>query len=342
MATSRTDPVEAGTSLERLIRGYQFTRALHVVVELGLPAALADGPRDLASIAEVCGADAGSLQRFLRALTSIDMLSEPEPGVFASTPMLALLRSGAPGSRRDWLVLNAVDLSQTWEQLLHSVRTGETATALVYGMDSWTYRSLNPEHAARFDAGMTENSRRRIDAFITAVNLSHAKRVVDVGGGRGALIAAIARANPSAHCVLFDLPHVVAGAPAILGPLADSGRVDVVGGDFFEGVPAEADTYVLSMILHDWDDDAARKILIRCREAMSDGGVVLLYERSLPIGTEREWEPYFSDLNMLQGPGGRERDVDEWHNLLQSAGFAVDQIVPTPIGLSIIRAVPKA
>lgn len=325
-----------GEALERLLRGYQFTQALAVAVELGVPDLVSAGPRPLAQLADHCGADASALARLLRALTSIGVLEEPEPDVFAPTAMSELLRPGVPGSRRDWLALNAADLYQTWAKLGHSVRTGETATSLVYGMDSWTYRSLHPEQGARFDAAMTENSRRRIDAFIGTDDLSEANVVVDVGGGRGALIAAVATRYPSVRGILIDLPHVVAGAPAVLQGCAD--RVQVVAGDFFDAVPANGDVYVLSMILHDWDDDEAITILRRCHAAMADHSAVHVYERVLPDGTTRAWEPYFSDLNMLQGPGGRERTEPQWRSLLTAAGFVVRRIIPTPIGLSIIDA----
>ena len=334
--------VDAGARLERLVRGYQFTQALRVAVELAIPEALADGPQHVHDLAARCGADRDSLARLLRALTSVGVLDEPTADIFAATDLCHLLRPGVEGNRRDWLLMSAIDLYQTWAHLGHSVRTGETATSLLYGTDSWTYRAQHPEQAARFDAGMSENARRRVAAFVATYPLAGRRTVVDVGGGRGALLAGITRANPSVDGVLFDLPHVVAGTPNVLAAAGVADRIEIVAGNFFvDELPAGADVYVLCMVLHDWGDADAIAIVERCRAAMAADGVVLLYERVLGDGATRDWEPYFSDLNMLQGPGGRERSESEWRDVLAAGGLTLRQVVPTEVGLSILEAAPR-
>ena len=326
--------------LERLIRGYQFTQALRVAAELRIPDLLAGGPRTVAALADACGADRASLRRLLRALAAIDVLVERQRDVFDGTTASEMLRDGVPGSRRDWLLMNAADLYQTWAELRHSVRTGETATSLVYGMDSWSWRAQHPEQGARFDAAMADLSRRRVAAFVAAYDMGRFAVVVDVGGGRGTLLAGILAANPSCRGVLFDQPHVVAGASRVLAGAGVADRVDVVGGDFFESVPTGGDAYVLSMVLHDWPDDAAVAILARGRESMGPASTLVLYERVLPVGEQQPWDPYFSDLNMLQGPGGRERTALEWDALLAQAGFALhhNTVVSTETALNILEA----
>jgi len=169
--------------LERLVRGYQFTQALRVAVELSIPDRVTTGPRSATELAGESGAHAESLRRLLRALTALGVFTEPESGVFGPTSWSEALRED--GSQRAWLLLNSIDLYQTWAQLGHSVRTGETATSLVYGMDSWSWRAQQPELGARFDAAMTDLSRRRVDDFISSYDMSRFGTVVDVGGGRG-------------------------------------------------------------------------------------------------------------------------------------------------------------
>lgn len=330
-----------GATLDRLLRGYQFTQALFVAADLSIPDLVADGPTDVSVLAARCGAHPASLERLLRALTSLGVFAETDPGVFGPTSLSEALRDGVAGSRRAWLAFHAVDLYKTWAELGHSVRSGATATSLVYGMDSWTWRSLHPEQEARFDAAMSEASRSRVTAFVASYDMTPFRTVVDVGGGHGALVAGILGACPTSRGILFDQPHVVAGAPELLTSAGVADRVDVVAGDFFSHVPRGGDAYLLSLVLHDWDDDRAGVILERCRHAMAGGSVLLLYERVLPPGPDRPWDPYFSDLNMLQGPGGRERTETEWRTLLTAAGFDTHHTVPTPVGVSIIESSPS-
>ena len=327
------------TRLEQLVRGYQFTQALYVAVDLSIPDLVADGPQDVATLAASCGAHRASLARLLRALTSVGVFVEVEPCVFGPTSLSDALREGVEDSLRAWLVLNAVDLYQTWGELGHSVRTGETATSRVYGMDSWTWRSLHPEQGTRFDAAMSERSRRRVEAFVASYDMTPFGTVVDVGGGQGALLQGILDGYPTVRGVLYDLPHVVAGVADRLGSNAVSGRIDVVPGDFLVEVPEGGDAYVLSLVLHDWDDAQASAILARCRDAMADRGVVLLYERVLPAGPDLPWEPMFSDLNMLVAPGGRERTRDQFAALLERAGFRHTRLVPAG-EFNYVEAVP--
>ena len=342
MTRTNSVPDDADAAkLEQLVRGYQFTQALFVAVDLSIPELVADGPADISVLADRCGAHPASLARLLRALTALGVFTEAEPGVFGPTSLSNALREGVADSRRAWLMLHAVDLYKTWGELGHSVRTGQTATSLVYGMDSWTWRSLHPEQGARFDAAMSENSRRRVETFVASYDMARFGTVVDVGGGQGMLLAGILAASPTVRGVLFDQPHVVAGVAERLSSTELSERIDVVPGDFFGEIPSGGDAYVFSMVLHDWDDEQAAAILTRCRDAMAGRGVVLLYERVLPVGSDRPWDPYFSDLNMLQGPGGRERTEYEWRVLLAAGGFTLERLVETPIGLTIIEAAPR-
>lgn len=337
---SATTTDSAPAVLHRLIHGYQFTQALYVATRLGLPDFLADGPRAAPELAVQCDVHPPSLTRLLRALTTVGVFAEVEPDVFGPTPLSELLRRGAPDSRRAWLLLVGADLYQSWDYLLQSIRTGETTRQHRYGTDSWAWRARNPELNAIFNDAMAEEASRRVAALVEAYDFASFNTVIDVGGGRGALLAGILRAHPDVHGVLFDQPHVIEGAEAVFAAAGVADRASIVAGDFFASVPTGGDAYILSMILHDWDDERATAILRICHQAMAGHGTLLLVERVLPTGPNREWEPYFSDLNMLQGPGGRERTAAEWRALLGAARFTMTRVVPTAAGPSLIEALP--
>jgi hypothetical protein len=197
-------------------------------------------------------------------------------------------------------------------------------------MDPWEYRATHPESAALFDAAMTDLSRRTNRSLLEAYDFSRFGTVVDVGGGRGALLSALLAAHPHQHGVLFDLPHVVAGAPS-----AEGDRLRVVGGSFFDGVPGGGDAYLLRAILHDWPDDDCVRILDACRGAMGEDATLLVIERDLADGLQ---EAALSDLNMLIGPGGRERTRVEYASLLSSAGLRLVRAWPSARGLHVFEA----
>ena len=326
--------------LDRLVRGYQFTQALHVAVRLGIPDLVADGPRSATDLAAASGAHAPSLARLLRALTTLGVFAEVAPEVFGPTRLAHLLRVGVPGSRRAMLLLVGSELYGGWGHLLHAIRTGESTAGPAYGMDAWAWKAQHPEANAIFNDTMVEQTTGRVAALVAAYDFAPFGTVVDVGGGRGALLAGILRATPGVRGVLFDQAHVVAGADETFAAAGVAERASIATGDFFAAVPAGGDAYILSWILHDWDDKESLAILASCHRAMAGRGTLLLFERVLPVGADRPWEPYFSDLNMLQALGGRERTEAEWAALLAAAGFRLTRIVPTASGIDLIEAHP--
>jgi hypothetical protein len=174
---------------------------------------------------------------------------------------------------------------------------------------------------------------RRANAHLLAVyDFARFGTVVDVGGGRGAFLGAVLAANPEMRGVLFDQPHVVAGAEV-------GERCEVVGGSFFDAIPEGADAYLLKAVLHDWEDDDALRILARCRAAIPAHGTLLVVERDLGAPNENA-DAKFSDLNMLAGVGGRERTRDEFADLFARGRFALQSATPSAIGLSVFEAHP--
>jgi predicted O-methyltransferase YrrM len=227
-----------------------------------------------------------------------------------------------------------------WEQLLHSVKTGTPAFEHVFGKEFFEYMNQDAEAAAIFNAVMTSGSTQVGVDVATAYDFSQARTVVDVGGGHGALLAAILKANPLARGILFDLPAVIKGARDLLEMEGVAERCDLMAGDFFESVPKDGDAYILKFIVHDWDDEHATAILKNCRRAM-EKGKLLIVERPIPPGNLVSRGKY-SDLNMLVLLRGRERTIAEYGVLFEAAGFRLTQTIPlrSEEHFSIIEGVP--
>ena len=329
-------------ALTRLVNGYQVSHAIHAAVVLGIADLLAAGASGVAELAVATGTDAGALYRLLRALAAAGVFSEAPDRRFTLAPIGECLRSNAADPVAPWAMLaGQAYVHRAWEGLLHSLRTGETAFRHVHGMDVWDYRARHPEQGVVFDRAMSGISRRVAEAVVETGDFGRFRRVVDVGGGEGVLLGHILGAHPAMGGVLFDLPHVVAEAAPVLRAAGVAERCEVVAGDFFQGVPAGGDGYVLKGILHDWDDAAAVAILRACHRAIAPGGTLLVIERLVAPPNEGA-DAKFSDLNMLVMPGGRERTQDEFEALLAASGFGLSQVVATGTRMSMLEAVPIA
>ena len=183
---------------------------------------------------------------------------------------------------------------------------------------------------------MTSHSVTQNAAIVKAYDFGRFKTVADIGGGHGHLLAAILRANPETRGILFDLPHAIQHARA--KALLPSDRVEYVAGNFFEELP-RADAYILKHIIHDWDDDSALKILSACRRAIPAHGKLLIAEMILP-GMNDPGFAKLLDIEMMLIPGGRERTVEEYSALLQSAGFDLTQAVGTQSSAVVLESEP--
>jgi hypothetical protein len=323
----------------QLTWGSMVSQAISVAAGLGVADALADGPRGVDDIAATVGADAPSLHRLLRALADIGVFEELGGRRFGATPLGDLLRTDAPGSLRDWAIMVGSPFHRTaWTGLLGSVRTGEPAFEQVHGASSWDHARDHPEDGRVLDAAMTVASGRSLAAIADGYDFGAAGTVVDVGGGQGALIAAILAANPGVRGVLFDLPHVVAGQIVKEAGVGD--RCEYVGGDFFEAVPAGGDVYVLANVIHDWDDEHAARILRNCSSAMNPGGRVLLGEALLPDTTEPS-PAKLIDLEMLvmNVRGARQRTESECRDLFAQAGLRMSGVVGHVHPFDLVEAV---
>ena len=326
--------------LQQLIQGFQVTKCLYVVAKLGIADLLKDGPRTSEDLAQVTGTHAPSLYRVLRLLTAADLLIEGDAHSFALTPLGTYLQTGVPGSMRTTaLNYGGEPTWQVWGALLHSVETGEPVYQHVFGCSNWDYRAQHPEAAALFDQTMTEWTASVAPTVAAAYDFSASPTLVDVGGGHGQMLASILQAHPTLHAILFDLPHVVQGAPSLLEAAGVADRCEVIGGDAFTAVPADYETYLLSRVIHDWDDERAIAILTRCQQAMKPQGKVLLVERVILSGSTPPLLVLESDVNMLVATGGIERTEEEYRTLLSAAGLEVMRMIAVLPPFYVIEAV---
>jgi hypothetical protein len=312
----------------RLINGFRVTQAIHVVAALGVADLLKDGPRPSDDIAAATATHPDAMYRLLRALAAEHVFEEHPDRKFGLTTLGEMLRSDRPDSLAPWAVfVGGKSQWQGWANLEYSVRTGESGTEKALGMSSWEYRAQNPEATAVFDRAMTALSRTTASAVVAAYDFSRFETVADIAGGHGALLAVILSRFPNLQGVLFDQPHVVAGADDVIRGAGVSDRVEIVGGSFFEQVPV-ADAYVLQHILHDWDDAASLDILRTIRRAAPDGARLLVIERLLGPPNQAA-DAKFSDLNMLVAlGGGRERTVEEFVEIFAGGGFRLVSTYP--------------
>jgi hypothetical protein len=319
-------------------------RVIHTAAHLEIPDLLADGPKTAEALAQATNTSAGPLLRLLRALTSLDLLEDLESDGFALTALGSQLRSNVPGSLRNFALMFGGERAwRSWGELLHCVETGESGTRHIYGMGSFEYLAANPDQAVIFNGAMAENTRRVAQAVVSAYDFSHFRKIIDVGGGNGALLGAIIAANPSSRGVVFDLPR---GGAEAADRLADAGvgaSCEVVTGDFFRSVPEGADAYILKFIIHDWGDEQSIAILKNCHKAMHQDSKMLLLERVMPEKmepTSANQRMAMADMNMLAMPGGRERTGDEYRNLLAKAGLSITRILVIPgLEIGVIEAV---
>lgn len=313
----------------QMINGYWVSQICGTVARLGLADHLADGPATIGTLAAATSANPDGLGRLLRAGTTIGLFAETDPGRFKLTPLGAQLRyDEAAGSLRDRAIaLTAPGHWLPWGRLSDAIVSGESPANAALGMDLWAYYARHPEEGARFARMMSDISAGASRAVLCCWDVARFRRIVDVGGSRGVLLTGLLDAEPEATGVLFDRPEVVQDARTSLAASGHAGRVDIVGGDFFEQVPPGGDLYLLKSVLHDWDDERALQILGNIHRAAQPGSTVAVIERLLPSRPGPS-NMHLQNLLMLVELKGRERTIEEYAGLLGRAGFRLQRTIP--------------
>lgn len=336
--TSQASTIPPEAQLAEMLSGLWLWWMLYVVAERGVADLLADGPQTSVELAQAAGLHEPSLYRLLRSLTGFGVFTEESPRRFALTPLSSTLKTGDPSAGRE-LVLTQQWVSRAVAELPRVVASGETGMQLAFGMPVFEYLTQHPQESADFNRTMIAFAAAELPAVAEAYDFSGVHRIVDVGGGTGALLATVLGRYPLVSGVLFDRPSVIDEAHATLTEHGVTERCEVVGGDFFESTLPSGDVYLMSHIVHDWDDDRCVAILRNCRKTIDPEGRLLLIEMVLPPGDEPHPAKMF-DMYMLVLSAGMERTAEEYGELLHRGGFRLTRIVPTQSAVSVIEALP--
>lgn len=318
----------------QMLMGRWVAHGIGLAAKLGLADQLAAGPRRVDELATALGANAGALHRVMRMLASVGIFAEVEPGLFGNTPMSDTLRDGPGSNRAMAMFLTHPTHVEAWLELEHCVMTGGSGFVKAHGESPWERLPKDPELATLFNTAMTSFSAQEAPMVAAAYDFSRFDTLADVGGGHGLLLATILAANPALHGILFDLPQAVAGAKPTLEAKGVVGRTEVVGGDFFIGVPA-ADAYILKHIIHDWSDADSVKILQTIHRAAKPGAKLLLAEMIVQPGNAPDVAKVLDIEMLVVTTGGKERTQADFAALYDAAGWKLERVVTThgPIAL---------
>lgn len=318
---------------------YWASSVVFAAAELGLADHLTE-PKSAAELAGGLGLHAPTLHRLMRTLASLGLLTERSEKRFALTPLGAALKSDAAGSARATVrTLAGPTFTRAFENIVSSLQTGKTGFEKAHGAPIFEYLASHPAEASLFSETMVGIHGNEPPAVAAGYDFSAFETVVDVGGATGNMLASILAKHAKPRGVLFDRPHVVSEAPALLRAKGAHERVTIQSGDFFESIPAGGDAYVLSHILHDWSEEECLTILRNCRKAMKPTARLLIVEMVLPDGDTPHLGKML-DMVMLVVPGGQERTESEYVPLLAKAGFRLSRVVPTESAVSVVEALP--
>ncbi|MDX3612452.1 methyltransferase [Streptomyces europaeiscabiei] len=338
-----TQDLRAPMQMREMLYGALLSRALCAAAVMGIPDALATGPRSAEELAEEVDAVPDLLNQLLRTLTAFDVFDRLPDGKYALTPLGATLRADAPGSARPTALLVNGEMGAAWAALLGTVRTGRPGFEAVHGMPLFDYLDLHPTLRETFDQSQACDLQLSLEHIKSAV-APVGRTIVDVGGGDGTLLAYLLTGSPGARGVLLDTEATAARAKDVLAEAGLEERTEVVAGDFFVDVPGGGDLYLLREILHDWDDPQCIAILRACRHAMTPDARLVIIERVATDQDLRDAESRMTalmDLYMMSVLRGEERTLGDFERLLSEAGFACSAVSRSPGQVVVIEAVPQ-
>jgi hypothetical protein len=320
--------------------GYRVSQVIFAAADLGLADLIEGNPKSAEDLAGPLKAHAPSLHRLMRTLAGLGVLTELDADRFALTPLGQSLKSDAPGhARATILALGGSAFRRGFDELVYSVRTGKPGFHKAHGMGPFDYLEHSPEHAALFSEAMIGSNAPEQEAVASSYDFSAFRTIVDVGGGSGNLLVQILRRFPETRGVLFDLAHVLTRSAAVLEAGGVANRVERQPGSFFESAPVGGDAYLLSHILHDWNEAQCLTILGNIRKVMSADARLLIIEMVLPAG-DAPHPGKMLDMAMMVLHGGQERTGAEYAALLSKADLQLVGVTPTASPVSVIEAVP--
>jgi hypothetical protein len=331
-------PSQQPPVLFQMASAYWLSQAIYAAAKLGIADVLGDGSKSIEEIAQAVNADEDSLRRLMRVLCMVNVCQITKSQQFEVTALGSALQSGVVGSLRSMILTLGELHYKAWGHLCESVQTGRTGFQSVFGSDMFDFLEDHSSAGETFNLAMTDFSAFVAPAVMLSYDFSGIKSLIDVGGGCGKLLTSVLEVYPDLQGVVVDLPGVIKEANQRIQAHACRDRCAAIPGNFFGSLPRGGDVYLLSGVIHDWDDEGAKRILKNCRNAMRLEAKVLVIECIMPEGDE----PSFSkllDLNMMVMTGGRERTAREFRDLFDSCGLAMKRIIPTISPLRIIEAV---
>jgi hypothetical protein len=314
--------------LLEMAMGSWVSQAVYAAATLRIPDALSDGPQSCDAIAAATGTPAHSLSRLLRALCSLRVIAATDDGRFVLTALGRPLQADRPGSLRAMVLTLGEIHYQAWGALAHSIRTGSPAFPQVFGARLFDHLDRSPDAGATFHEAMTDLAALISQAVLLAYDFANIHLLVDVGGGYGQFLTDILTVYPNMRGILVDTPAVICQAKGHVEGHLSQPRCMLVAGSLLESLPRGGNLYLLSGVIHDWDDGDAITILDQCRRAMTPNGKVLVVETVLPEADASAFGALL-DLNMLVMTGGRERTEREYRRMFDAAGLVVTRITPT-------------
>lgn len=317
-------PSSAAIHLLDLIQSQRVTAIIYVAARLGIAELLRDGPRPLDHLVSATKSHPGALRRLMTALSTVGICAQTASESYSLTKLGSALDGSGDQSLRAWAIFEGEMLSKSWSGMTETIMTGQTAAQLQGFSNSFELMSRSPENISVFNAAMADLTRLVTPDVLDAFDFSQITHLMDVGGGSGELLGAVAKRYPQIRGTVFDLPRCKAKAQEHLEQIGVSDRVQFVAGNFFESIPSFADGLVLKSVIHDWDDEHSSVILRNCHQALPRDGTLLLVERMMPetpTTNDVDKAHAMSDLNMLRGPGGLERTERQYRHLLEQSGF---------------------
>lgn len=301
----------------------QLWHVISVLAELGIADLLATEPRTAGELAQITETNAGALRRVLRAAASMGIFTETPDGSFTMSALAEGLRSDRVGGLRPMIRFHSMDwVRRSYQEIMHSVRTGEPAFDRAFGMSFHQYLSENPEFALFYEGFLAHFSRRLADRFVGQLDLRRFARICDIGAGTGYFLARMLREQPNATGLLIDRPVVTGAAEALFAEHGVADRATVRGADILNSTtPGGYDLYTLKTVLHRLNDGESIALLRQIRDALRDtGGRIIVIDQILPEGNAWDHSKVI-DIDALVLYGGKERYLDEWHELADASGL---------------------
>jgi hypothetical protein len=337
--TTQSQQIPPAGLLIQMLFGYAVSRSIGVAAELRISDLINSTPRTAEELAGETGSHPDSLYRLLRACASVGVFAEDSDHRFSLTPLAEYLKTDHPQSLRAFAEMISNDTQfKMWAELSYCVKTGARSFDKVFGSPVFDYYASNENAGNLFNEAMTSLSLGAGMAVMQAYDFSGIRKLVDVGGGQGFLLASILKKYPAICGVLFDTQSIVDASAALLKENGVDDRCERSYGDFFQSVPAGGDAYLMKHIIHDWNDDQCLTILKNCRNGIEREGKILVIEMIVPEGNEPSISKLL-DLQMLAILPGRERNANEYKSLFEQSGFRLTRIIPTQSPYSVIEGV---